>query len=481
MKKIDLVPLELGGVQKSAVDAESEEDVLLSKTSELSLLDEDDGGPEQHEQNTDRARSPKISMTPLGLKRLPEHFYRHTPVRSSPLKNVVQEADDVEMEVESDSEVAPDVTMDDAGNTSFGKKLSDTTRAILSPTILGARLATHSNSPIVRKNLTEKLIHVDEDEDLDFSENGLGTAYKSTPIKGGALVHRKVQTPDSSFDTTSETSEDLSEDSVDSSDTSSSAFKTPSVRTPWGNQPIQLQMHHHHYYPPSSPGFSPQHYNYPYEGDYDPANSQVAILPAPWSKFASPKAPTPYLISSYLQLIFNAITSSVIIYILISAIKTVKSDINSKMEEYAADIAMEVSRCTRSYIENKCDPETRVFALEKLCNEWEKCMNRDPLTQSGKASVSAETLGLILNSLIEPIGTKAMIIFIFGIVAWAFTSNFIFGFVRAKSYYGWDYHVPLLEHHQQNQAQAQPQLTGPNQPPNQAANGWDYSYSTPKH
>ncbi|ODQ61437.1 hypothetical protein WICANDRAFT_29292 [Wickerhamomyces anomalus NRRL Y-366-8] len=247
-------------------------------------------------------------------------------------------------------------------------------------------------------------------------------------------------------------------------------------------------MHHHHYYPSnqSTPTSSSQ---------YSPGN-EVIPLPAPWSKFASPKAPTPYLISSYLQLLFNVLTSSIAIYILINAIKTVKSDINLKMEEYAADIAMEVSRCARSYVENRCAPETRAPALEVTCSELERCMNRDPTTHAGKASVSAETLGMILNSLIEPIGVKAIVVFGVGLISWAFTSNFIFGFVRAKSYYGWDSNrqdpqqqqqYQQIGWNQQSQQQFNPSTPallppGPPQPymtPG-APQDWQYNYSPSK-
>jgi hypothetical protein len=47
--------------------------------------------------------------------------------------------------------------------------------------------------------------------------------------------------------------------------------------------------------------------------------------------------------------------------------------------------------------------------MEKACLAWEKCMNRDP-TVVGRARVSAETFAEIVNSFIEPISYKTMVI-----------------------------------------------------------------------
>ena len=43
----------------------------------------------------------------------------------------------------------------------------------------------------------------------------------------------------------------------------------------------------------------------------------------------------------------------------------------------------EIAECTRSYFENKCHPDERIPAIEKLCTEWHLCMNRDPQEVAG--------------------------------------------------------------------------------------------------
>src|SRR5438477_162722 len=73
------------------------------------------------------------------------------------------------------------------------------------------------------------------------------------------------------------------------------------------------------------------------------------------------------------------------------------------------EILQEMAVCSKEYLENRCAPNTRVPAMEKACLAWEKCMNRDP-TVVGRARVSAETFAEIVNSFIEPISYKTMVL-----------------------------------------------------------------------
>jgi hypothetical protein len=405
--------------------------ILLPSTGdvETSLVELSLHGAGDDDDDVEMADAP-LTSTPTIQRLRPENFQPRT---SSPLRNVV----DHDLIEESDDDVA----MDDADkNASFSKSVS----LMFSPTALGAQLATHGSPRLGKVNLTEKLYEIqNESTDLDSSLDGDSSNLESPSNEVRNRNKQRAPSKLSKFVTNS-TDEDTTEyEETTLDDSGVLNYQTPMVRTPWGQHPIQFQMHHHHYYPSSA--------NTSYANE-----SQQIVLPAPWSKDASPKAPTPYLISSYLQLLFNALTSSLAIYVLISAIRTIRSDINNKMEEYATEIAMEIQRCTKSFFENRCPPETRVSALEQLCIEWERCMNRDPRVLANKASVSAETLGIILNALIEPIGVKAIVVVVLILAGWTFTSNFIFGFVRAKSYYGWNATQEQIQTQQQQQQLQQP-------------------------
>jgi hypothetical protein len=64
-------------------------------------------------------------------------------------------------------------------------------------------------------------------------------------------------------------------------------------------------------------------------------------------------------------------------------------------------------------------------------------MHQNPHGVGNTSSISAETIGMIINSLIEPLGFKFFML-TFGFVIVIFGWNFTFGYLRAKTYYGWD-------------------------------------------
>lgn len=38
----------------------------------------------------------------------------------------------------------------------------------------------------------------------------------------------------------------------------------------------------------------------------------------------------------------------------------------------------EIAVCSRHYMDNRCDPATRIPAMQETCSMWERCMRRDP-------------------------------------------------------------------------------------------------------
>ena len=117
----------------------------------------------------------------------------------------------------------------------------------------------------------------------------------------------------------------------------------------------------------------------------------------------------PYIASGYLQLAFNLSLVLVLLYIIYGFIRTIQRDVDMKVEEYSVEILGEMRECSKQYLENKCHPEHRVPAMNNACLVWERCMNRDPAVV-GRARVSAETFALIINSFIEPISYKTMVV-----------------------------------------------------------------------
>ncbi|CUS09538.1 unnamed protein product [Tuber aestivum] len=150
------------------------------------------------------------------------------------------------------------------------------------------------------------------------------------------------------------------------------------------------------------------------------------------ARWAQTHREIPIIASQYLQLFFNLSILLLLLYAVFCFYLTIRRDVDQKIEEYSAEIVQEMSQCAKDYVENRCDPNMRVPAMEIRCTAWERCMNRDP-TQVGRARVSAETFAEIINSFIEPISYKTMffctILFFGGLTV----SNMAFGYFRAKT------------------------------------------------
>lgn len=144
----------------------------------------------------------------------------------------------------------------------------------------------------------------------------------------------------------------------------------------------------------------------------------------------------PYVLSLYVQLFLNISLISLLAYLIFIFVKTVRSDINQKIEMYTMDALHEISLCSREYFRNKCSIENgnvRVPALEKTCTMWGKCMNRDPQL-IGKSKVTAETFADIINGFLKPISWKSLFLMTFHVLITFFFTNRVFGDYRHSTY-----------------------------------------------
>lgn len=161
-------------------------------------------------------------------------------------------------------------------------------------------------------------------------------------------------------------------------------------------------------------------------------------LPAPWQSNSSPHEKITYILSSYVQLFLNVLATGYASYLFYSMIRAVRSDISIKVQRQMANTLIEMESCKRKYYLNNCEPDKIVPGLEEQCTIWLKCMHQNPDEGGGNMSmISAEHFGMILNSLIEPLGLKFFSMCT-GFVFVLFSFNFIFGYFRAKAYYGWE-------------------------------------------
>lgn len=136
----------------------------------------------------------------------------------------------------------------------------------------------------------------------------------------------------------------------------------------------------------------------------------------------------PYVLLLYLQLVLNVLLVATLIYLGYLVVSTLRADINQKVEMWISDALNEISACSKDYYRNKChndDQHTRAPALEQTCNEWEKCMNRDP-QQLARSMVTAETLADVLNAFVHRLSLKSLATLFFLVLCSIFVSHVSF-------------------------------------------------------
>ncbi|OAX79994.1 hypothetical protein ACJ72_05683 [Emergomyces africanus] len=167
-----------------------------------------------------------------------------------------------------------------------------------------------------------------------------------------------------------------------------------------------------------------------------PHNSQGHEIPffSRFFTFLESHPHIPRILSYYAQFIFNLVLTCLTLYIIVVFLLAIRADVDRASEKVSADILADMAVCAKNYMENRCSGEDgrRLPALEAVCENWERCMNRDP-AKVGRAKVSAQTLAEIFNGFIEPISFKTMFFFIASIASCFAVSNLTFSFFRNKS------------------------------------------------
>ena len=110
---------------------------------------------------------------------------------------------------------------------------------------------------------------------------------------------------------------------------------------------------------------------------------------------------------------------------MIIVIFILKEDITNRINYEIKDIERNNILCIKEYNENKCDPETRIPALEYFCNEKEKCFLRDSELEIGKTRTTITVLIEIINEIFEKLTWNS----IFGLVIVYFCFIVSFSFI----------------------------------------------------
>ena len=149
----------------------------------------------------------------------------------------------------------------------------------------------------------------------------------------------------------------------------------------------------------------------PGSGEGAPQNSktaqQMGLIPSVLT-FIDAHPGLPNTLSYYVQFVLNFFLALCVMYVLYGIFSTISNDITERAMMESSDILAEMAVCTREFKENRCERDTRVPAMEIVCDNWEKCMQRDPY-KVGRSRLSAGMFAEIVNSFIEPISFKAIV------------------------------------------------------------------------
>ncbi|PWY75441.1 hypothetical protein BO70DRAFT_398297 [Aspergillus heteromorphus CBS 117.55] len=176
----------------------------------------------------------------------------------------------------------------------------------------------------------------------------------------------------------------------------------------------------------------------------------------------------PSILSWWAQLVVNLSLFSLAVYVVFGFVSAIRAEFEQAAEEVSDTILAEMAVCAKSYVDNRCAGGDRLPALETVCENWERCMNRDP-AKVGRAKVSAHTMAIIINSFIDPISWKAIMFFLATISTVTVVSNWSFRSFRNRLNQH-DYSVAPPSYSRQSSAQHQHPAIAPAQysyPPNQ--------------
>ena len=134
---------------------------------------------------------------------------------------------------------------------------------------------------------------------------------------------------------------------------------------------------------------------------------QMGLIPSVLT-FIDAHPGLPNTLSYYVQFLLNFFLALCVMYVLYGIFSTISNDITERAIMESSEILAEMAVCAREFKENKCERDSRVPAMETVCNNWEQCMQRDPY-KVGRSRLSAGMFAEIVNSFIEPISVKAIV------------------------------------------------------------------------
>ncbi|GAA6064626.1 hypothetical protein JCM10212_006071 [Sporobolomyces blumeae] len=161
---------------------------------------------------------------------------------------------------------------------------------------------------------------------------------------------------------------------------------------------FSFQVHHHHAAPtgPTSSLGAQQ-------ASLGGTPHEIGHAPERWLQ-----SNTPYVLLGYLQFGSLTLLAVLTLSLLVLFLYTLYTDIQARLASLTISLQAEILSCAKAYVDNRCEPATRIPAIERSCREWEECMNQEVVV-GGKTRVVAETLAEIVNGFVDVISFKTML------------------------------------------------------------------------
>lgn len=140
----------------------------------------------------------------------------------------------------------------------------------------------------------------------------------------------------------------------------------------------------------------------------------------------------PGIVAAYVQLLINIIIALLICYLLVHVFYMLKNDVQTKIDQIIRIGINKVKLCEKHYSMNQCAPELRVPALEEICSEWFACINDGKIVTDNSfytlrsAKLWIQTIADIINTFVEEIKIKALVVIITTILLSIITINLVF-------------------------------------------------------
>lgn len=147
----------------------------------------------------------------------------------------------------------------------------------------------------------------------------------------------------------------------------------------------------------------------------------------------------PYILSTYIQVIINTITTSYMLYQVYLFMRVIKRDVSISVDNELLEGDYKIKQCYNRYKINHCEDQN-LPALQEQCAEWHKCMRKQPYMLINYSELIVSILGSLANKLLESFSIKSVSLLATMLLA-TYAWNFICGYIRAKMFYN----IPLLK------------------------------------